>query len=68
MLAWVPHTDGLPHLLFVERKPEPLGAKKSKVVFDFVTGVLLHLEVKEKVDALKKKKKKNVPEEYGRVL
>ena len=67
MSAWVPRTSktgGLPHLSFVERKPEPLGTE-FKVVSDFATGVLLHLEVMEGGAAMKEKK--YVSENYGSI-
>ena len=57
MSAWVPRTSktgGLPHLSFVERKPELFGTE-FKVVADFSTGILLHLEVMEGGAAMSKK-------------
>ena len=58
MSAWVPRTSktgGLSHLSYVERKPAPLGTE-FRVVVDYATGVLLHLEVMEGGEAMKKKK------------
>ena len=57
MSAWVPRTSktgGLPHLSFIERKPEPLGTE-FKVAADFSIGILLHLEVMEGGAAMSKK-------------
>ena len=47
MSAWRPQTTskgGLPHLSFVDRKPEPLGTKFKNVACA-ITGIMLALEI-----------------------
>ena len=43
---WAWTGQGMPHLSFVKRKPEPLGAE-VKNLCDGVSGVMLHLEIQE---------------------
>jgi hypothetical protein len=48
MFAWKGKSrmGGLPHLLFVKRKPEPLGLE-SKTVCDGESGVMLFMKMQE---------------------
>ena len=44
MWAWT--GQGMPHLSYVPRKPEPLGAE-VKNLCDGISGVMLYLELQE---------------------
>ena len=57
MSAWRPRTTktgGLPHISWIQRKPEPLGTE-FKTVACSKTGMMLHLEIQEGKDAMGKK-------------
>ena len=57
MFSWTGKVgvNGMPHLSFVPRKPEPLGAE-LKTVCDGSAGVMLHMEVCEGTTRMARKK------------
>ena len=63
----VSKTGGLLHLLFVERKLES-SSNKFDAMSNFVTGVLIHLEVMEREAAIKKKHLSEIMEVYEQQL
>ena len=63
MMAWTGHSGpgGIPHLSFVKRKPQPLGAE-LKAVCDGSTGVCMFVEMQEGKERMRRKA---FVEEYG---
>ncbi len=53
MMKW--KGEGLPHLSFVPRKPEPLGCE-VKNLLDVISGIMLHLEICEAKEDMGTKK------------
>jgi hypothetical protein len=56
MSNWQPRKDklgGLPNISYIQRKPRPLGTE-MKCVADAVTGMMVHLEIQEGRDAMRK--------------
>ena len=58
MSSYRPRKDasgGLPNLSYIHRKPKPLGTKFKAAVADAETGVMMHLEIQEGKEAMRKK-------------
>jgi hypothetical protein len=56
MSSWQPRKDklgGLPNISYIQRKPKPLGTE-LKCVAEAATGMMVHLELQEGKDAMRK--------------